>query len=359
MRRFVLHFKMAPGDELMLTALVRDLKLAHPEWLVDVAQEGTNFKPHLYRHNPYITSFPHDDPGVEHVKLTYRKSLANVTKNGKHFVSAFHREFEAHTRIHVPVRFPHGDLHLSEEEKANPKISGRYWLVVAGGKADMTVKIWSQARYQAVVDRLRLFGLKFVQEGSVRKPCRHPPLENALNVVGTTSIRDLLVNIYHAEGVICGITFPMHAAAALQRPCVVIAGGREDPCWEEYTNDRLSFGPQCGLVQVPHRFLHTIGLLDCCKTRGCWADRVIRENDRQPQDTNLCKLPVPGENSQIVPKCMDMIQVDHVVEATMWYYEQGYLPPPMASVETRNQWRKDLSRGRNPAPDGRLPAAAH
>lgn len=334
-RRFLLDFKMAPGDVLMLSALVRDLKLTYED-KYDVGVV-TNM-PALWHHNPHLTKYGEGEKNVHKLQMEY--SIQSPKKRRVHFVTEFHRAFEARTKIKVPVWRPKGDLHLTDEEKHCPFVSGRYWVIVPGGKLDATVKFWSQQGYQDVVDRLIPYGLRFVQEGAVKKGCCHPPLKNVLNLVGMTSMRDLIRNIYHAEGVICGITFPMHVAAVFDRPCVVLAGGREEPWWEEYSNDWGAFGDCCDPVKVPHRYLHTIGLLDCCLNGGCWKQRVISLPDRARHNRLLCSKPLRQEDGQHLPKCMDMITPDHVIEAVMWYYEQGYLPPPNWSLEERNRWRE-------------------
>lgn len=327
-RKFIIDFKMAPGDVSMLTALVRDLKLTYGDrYLIDVR---TNF-PAIWRHNPYLTPLEEGGAGVELLRLgsqpAMSKRIRESNKEHVHFVTYFHHEFHLKTKIQVPCLYPRPDLHLSKEEKQQPLIEGRYWVIVPGGKLDMTNKIWSQVRYQEVVDKLRPWGLQFVQEGSTKQLCVHPPLDNVLNMVGRTSVRDLIVNIYHAEGVICGITFQMHIAAALSKPCVVLGGGRENPWWEAYRDDWKAFGDKAESVPVPHQYLHTLGLLPCCKSHGCWKQRVVRLNDHSRHDKSLCQLPVSAEASQIVPKCLNLITSDHVAEAVMSYYEDGTLKP--------------------------------
>lgn len=336
-RKFLLKFKMAPGDVSILTAFVRDFKLTHGDrYAVDIRSDF----PAIWRHNPHLTKLEDSDKKVEVVKMRYDAYMKKANKGEiMHFVGSFHKYFQDKTRIHTPLLYPYPDLHISKEEKDNPPISGRYWVMVAGGKTDMVTKIASMVRLQEVIDRLRKYGLHFVQEGAVKKLCVHPALDNVLQVVGMTSIRDLIVNIYHAEGVICPITFPMHIAGALQRPCVVIAGGREDPHWEEYSNDWNAFGDKCAPVKVPHKFLHTMGQLDCCSPYGCWKQRTVRLNDNTKHDQSLCKYPVAAPDGQMVPKCLDMISTDHITEAVMEYYEDGYLPPINWSVDERNRWR--------------------
>lgn len=352
-RRIIVAFKMAPGDVLMVSSLVRDLKLQYGDrYQIDVR---TNFPAH-WRHNPYLTPLDESSPGVEFIQLEY--TPRTPSRHCRHFCGDFRHDFKKKTGIPVKQFHPHGDLHLHPDEMVEPKISGRYWIIIPGGKTDMTTKWWSQTRYQQVVDRLIPYGLNFVQEGATKNLCVHPPLDNVLNVVGQTSIRDLIVNIYHAEGVICGITFPMHVAGALARPCVVIAGGREEPHWEAYTDEYGAFPEECSPTVVPHKFLHTFNQLDCCTGKGCWKQRTHKLNDGAKHDKSLCDKPAPGEHGQIVPKCLDMITVDHVAEAVMSYYEDGYLPPPSWSLEARNDWRRERKlHAANPGADWGLPAA--
>ena len=331
---------MAPGDVSMLTALVRDIKETYgPRYAVNV---GTNFDA-IWRHNPHLDKdIEPRAPGVEIIKMKYGVNRQRTNKH--HFVTDFYRYFTEKTKIPVPVRKPKPDYHFSDEEKESPLVSGRYWIIVPGGKLDITNKFWSQVRYQEVVDRLRPFGLRFVQEGSTKKLCVHPPLDNVTNMVGLTSVRDLMVNVYHAEGVICGVTFPMHIAGGCDTPCVVLGGAREEPWWEEYSNDYNAFGPHCEPVKVPHKYLHTLGL-NCGQANGngrwgCWKQRVTALPDGAKHNKSLCAKPVAGEEGQMLPKCLDLIETQHVVEAVMTYYEDGFLPPPTWSLKARNEWRE-------------------
>lgn len=338
-RKFLLQMGLAPGDNAMLTALVRDIKLTYG----DRFAVGVESKfPALWRHNPHLTAMQATDAGVEPVKMKY----SIPPKGGHHFVGELHRYFTSKTKLPVPLHYPKPDFHFSADEIDNPIIGGRYWIIVPGGKTDITNKFWSQTRYQEVVDRLRPYHLRFVQEGATKRLCVHPPLDNVLNMVGQTSIRDLMVNILHAEGVICGVTFQMHAAAAVDCPCVVLGGAREEPWWEDYSNDHPnSFGPKCEPVKVPHQYLHTYGIkcgaANNDATKGCWKQRVISLPDRSKHNHSLCSQPTVVEDGQTIPKCLDMITTSHVVAAVMAYYEDGYLPPPTWPLAIRNQWRRE------------------
>src|SRR6185436_9364152 len=113
-----------------------------------------------------------------------------------------------------------GDIHLSESERSVPspieQLTGHalpYWIVVAGGKYDFTIKWWHFRRYQAVIDQLKGKVL-FVQIGD--KGDYHPGLDGVIDMRGKTSIRELIRLVYHARGVLCGVTFLMHLAAAVE-----------------------------------------------------------------------------------------------------------------------------------------------
>ena len=182
-----------------------------------------------------------------------------------------------------------GDIYLTNDEKQNRSeldsagIAEDFWVVVAGGKYDYTAKWWDPARYQAVVDHFR-GKLQFVQCGAAGD--WHPRLNNVVDLVGKTSIRQFVRLMYHADGVLCPVTFAMHLAAAVptkrekprNRACVVVAGGREPPQWEAYPH---------------HQFISNNGALSCCDNGGCWKARCQRVGDGDRKDADLCVFPVP------------------------------------------------------------------
>lgn len=340
----------APGDELVLTGAVRDLKLQYGN-SVEIQVQGRF--PGIWRRNPYTTNLAGKKDVLE-FNPNEQDEILSMRRTGerRHYLTAYHRQIGRALGLEIPVRFSAPDLHLSGRERHQSPIPGRYWVVVPGGKQDMTTKMWDNARWQETIDRLRRWGLRFVQEGAKKRDCRHEPMTGVLCLLGMTSIRDLIVNIQHAEGVICGVSLPMHIAGALGKPCVVVAGGREEPWWEAYVDDYRAFGPHASSVQTPHRFLHTIGKLSCCSGQvprvACWQRRVVPLQSGNPQhNLKLCEMPVLT-GPQPLPRCMELIEVDHVVEAVMSYYEDGTLPPP----HWTNRWTPSsrAQSTRRPAP---------
>jgi hypothetical protein len=323
--KILLTHGCAPGDITCLTALPRDIAAAYPgrfEILVN-----THCKP-LWDYNPHVRfvqgSHP---PGVRHLPMSYGRYIREANHSKLHFVTAFHRDFQHRTGIEVPCLQPKGDFYLQPDHLSTRPIEGRYWVVIAGGKSDFTTKVWSAHRWQQVVNKLKEAGIHAVQCGARHRGHSHPVLEGVLDLVGRTDLRELLWILKHADGCIVPVTFAMHAAAALDIPCVCIAGGREHWWWEAYVNVSgvNNFGDYCAPVKVPHRYLHTQGLLDCCLDRGCWRNKILKK--QRDSRNSYCKYPVPDELEQIIPKCLHMISVEHVVEAVMSYYEDGTLPP--------------------------------
>lgn len=321
-RRFILSHHRSPGDIVVMTALVRDIHLSYPgQFEIAVKTSAAD----VWKHNPHVV--PAAELAGKHpqmVRLDYGAGIREQNHATVHFLSYFHKDFNKRTGLDVKVHKPYGDLHLSEEERTAPLVSGRYWIVISGGKSDATVKVWDAQKFQAVVSQLRARGLGVVQIGSTDSGHWHPPMDGALNLVGRTDLRDMMRLIYHADGVVCGVTAAMHMAAALERPCVVLAGGREAWWWEAYVPQNTGFGgPEIAQgLRVPHKFLHTIGVLACCRNHGCWKNKTVPIND----DKSLCYWPVTHSH-QPVPKCLDLITPHHVMEGIMQYYTDGTLPP--------------------------------
>lgn len=333
-RRLIIRHKWALGDTVLLTALVRDIHKAHPgKYDIRVDTHFTN----VWWNNPYVTKFTEKTiPSPTKVEVSWADAIRwngyaryGDSREKKHILAWYHYDFEKKTGIKVPVTEPKPDLHLSANEKEEI-ISGRYWVVVSGGKLDLTTKHWQAERMQEVVNKLGYLGINCVQVGAVHTNHIHPPLSGVTNMIGKTeNARDLFNVIMHSEGVICGVTAAMHIAAAFDKPCVVYAGGREEPWFEAYVDDYKAFGKNARPIQVPHKFLHTIGLLDCCDVQGCWKKRVVPldPSDLSRNVGTLCRKPIKEEGSHAIAHCQYLITSDHVVEAVMDYYEKGILPP--------------------------------
>lgn len=318
--KLLVRMDLAPGDHVMLTAAVRDLDLSYPG-LFKIHMAGPY--PELWANNPHLTSLSLEDPDLNVLHAHYGETYARANFLPYHFIHACRLDMEQRLGLPITQGANRGDLHLTVAEREAPPpgadlINGApFWIINAGGKTDFTNKWWEFTRYQKLVE---LFpDIIWVQIG--RNDQHHPRLQgkNIVNLIGHTDLRALMRLMWHAAGVITPVSLPMHLAAAIpahprynraERPCIVIAGGREAPTWEAYPW---------------HMFLHTCGKLPCCAHGGCGASRVIRIPDGTKDDSKdkTCRRPVATPSQQVIPRCMDMITVEdvarHVHEYLMAY----------------------------------------
>ena len=333
--KLILLNYQSPGDLVMLTAAVRDLHQCYPNRFLTDVRTGS---PELWENNPYLTPLAADDPEVRMVACEY-PTIQSANQRPAHFLNGFIDHLNDTVGLRITLTRFGGDLHLSEAEKSGPSAVAQmvglevpYWIIVAGGKYDYTIKWWHFRRWQAVVDHCR-GRILFVQVGE--KHHYHPALEGVLDLRGRTSLRDLMGLVYHAQGVLCPVTLHMHLAAAMEvkpggppsRPCVVVAGGREPPHWEAYPT---------------HQFIHTVGLLPCCATGGCWRSRSVPLGDGDEKDgaQHLC---VDTVNN--LPRCMHLIEPRAVIEKIELYMrghslvemtqEQGVRVAPLLNHRAR------------------------
>lgn len=314
MRRLILRNFQSPGDIVMMTAAVRDLHLTHPgQFQTDVR---TNCR-ELWDWNPFITEMDDEAEGVEVIDCEYPLIHQSRTLP-YHFVHGFTQHLEAQLGVRIKPTAFRGDIHLAPMEKLWPsqveEITGSdapFWVVNAGGKYDYTAKWWSHERYQRVVDHFQ-GRIRFVQIGAAGH--EHRALSGVIDLRGKTDLRQLVRLVHHAQGVLCPVTAVMHLAAAVEtrpgalrnRPCVVIAGGREPPHWEAYPT---------------HQYLHRMGLT-CADVVGCWRSRTVPLGDGSTLDApgHIC-MDVVGD----LPRCMHMIAEADVIRAIESYFEGGAL----------------------------------
>src|SRR5438874_9172850 len=131
-RRLILRSSQSPGDVLMLTTAVRDLHAAHPgQFQTDVRTSA----PALWEHNPHLTPLREADAGVEVLDMHY-PLIHQSNQRPYHFLHGYPQYLEQQLGVRVPVARFHGDLHLSDAERASPpvclpaEVAGHFWIVV-------------------------------------------------------------------------------------------------------------------------------------------------------------------------------------------------------------------------------------
>lgn len=282
----------APGDAVAMTAAIYSLHKAHPgRYLTAVESQW----PEVFEHNPDVVpveSVPDALPLHMHYPAIHESNMRGI-----HFMQGWCEFLGSALGISVPLLTNRPHLYF-----ARPNPLEDYWVVCSGGKNDFTNKMWGHHNYQRVVERLP--HVKFVQVGENCKD--HPPLRilNGGSMVGKTSLRGLFELVGRSRGVLCGVSLLMHVASALEKPAVVIAGGREPVQWNSYPKQH---------------YLHTVGALPCSDTRGnvggaCWRSRTVPLGDNAFLDKDTCERPVHG-----LPECMRRIQPAEAEEIILRY----------------------------------------
>jgi len=291
MKKIILRNPLSPGDILMMTGAIRDLKLMYPDdYLIDVRSPCSE----IFMYNPYLT--PLNEQDAEIINMEY-PVIHESGALGVHFSDGHRLFLQQKLNRRIQKRSMRPDIFLSQDEmnwvsqlKTEFDYTGKYWLINAGIKGDFTLKQYPF--YQEVVDLLK-DKIQFVQIGLTAH--QHPPLKGVLDMRGkTNSFRQLFRLSYFAEGAVCAVSLQMVIMQAFKKPCVVVNGGREGMRWQAI-ND--------------HVFLHTLGQLPCCLEDGCWRSKFAD-----------CDNKVNN-----VPKCMTMITPEEVARAVEKYYIGGRL----------------------------------
>lgn len=312
--KLFLKESQSPGDILMLTAAVRDLKKAHPEFRINCKTSANE----LWDNNPYLDRTVTEGNRDKLIDCHY-PLINQSTLGSHHFIHGFVQYLEQQLDVKIPTGKFCVDVHMTESEKNDPYIRNligdyddgkKIWLIDAGGKSDFTAKVWEHARFQEVVNQTR-DRIRWIQIGSQEH--NHKPLQYVVNLVGRTTHRQLISLMYIADGVLTPVSYPMHLSTMEwkghpdgHRPCVVIAGAREPAVWEQYT---------C------HQYIHNCGVLNCAKNGACWKSRIVRINDGSDKNNSLCLHPVTTASGQVIPKCLDLITVDEVVRRIHLYID--------------------------------------
>jgi len=295
----------APGDAVVAEAAIASLHARHPgKYLTDV--EGVAGE--IWDYHPLIRRLT--GPVRERAIVVPLQYPLVDFSNARpvHFMQAYCEHLEWRLGVPVPLTVAHPRLYLSGEERSwvsqVQELLGkptRYVIVNAGHKNDFTAKWWGTANYQAVVNRLK-GRVVFVQVGEVGH--NHPALADVVDLRGKTDTRQLVRLVYNAVGAIGPSTFLQHLCAALERPYVLLAGGREPVAWQHYPRQTT---------------FSQIGRLGCCAAGACWKSRTVKRNDDAKEDDSLCDNPTPTIDG-FIPACLQRIRPEDVADAVADFY---------------------------------------
>lgn len=277
------------GDTLMMTAGVRDLKSYAPSYKIWV---DTNYR-EVWENNPHIEHCP-VSADCESYNVGPRTVTQSSATNGLHFANAYRVCIEEKLGIKIRQGPLRGEIFLNEEEKKKIIPAEDYWVInIDCGPYDS--KRWSNERWQEVVDLLPW--ITFVQIGLDGDNKYRLRGRNVIDFVGKTQgrggLRRLFGLVYNAHGCFSLVSSLAHIAGAFDKSCVTVAGAREPITFEQYQQ---------------HRYLSTIGSVDCARKKACWRCKL-----------NACKKQSGGLVDGI-PKCLALITAKDVANAAESYY---------------------------------------
>lgn len=236
-RHLVYFYGRSPGDDMMCTVVLREMrKRGHRGvWMM------TRF-PELFARNP-------DPDRVVPFDKRYERLVNWV--GGR----AWYAEYGGHDRVtdqgpiperHIialmcqacgisgPVTLrPY--LVLSDEERAVGRVGPRQIALHSTGRSAYTPmknKEWLPERLQAVAHALRR-DYTLVQLGSAGDP----PIEGCVDLRGKTTMRESAAILANSLLFLGQVGFLMHLTRAVDRPAVIIYGGREKPWQSGYSSN--------------------------------------------------------------------------------------------------------------------------
>jgi ADP-heptose:LPS heptosyltransferase len=331
-RKLILKTQLPPGDACTLTAVLESLHHQYPKtYITDVRTSCDE----LFIGNPHVTPLKEEEAEMLEMHDTELIMHCNSTNNS--FLRGYC--FDLGRRLGIPLELitnrPH--LYLTQADQVDEPLADfgspgvtKYWLITSGVEQDCTLKQWPIEFYQAVVDHFR-GRIQFVQVGAQEHD--HPSLAGAINLVGKTTVRQLVRLVHRADGGVGPTTLIQHLCAGLEKPYIALLGGREPVTLTQYP------------LQTT---FHTLGKLPCCHRKACWKARVVAIHDCSDKDRELCELPVLNM-CRPVGHCMAMISPQEVISAL-----EGFIDQKRANVlvlDTPSGARtKDLSPGNATSP---------
>ena len=242
----ILHFGIAPGDDLLCTIVARELARRGEKkiWMMsknaELFQNNTDVEkvvPVDYRFRDYAWVRGKKWQQLEYARMDLKRDMS--VPPARHILAELCGRAEISGRVALRPYF-----FLTDAERASAGWAKGMIAIQSsglGGQMMMRNKQWFPDRFQEVVGALKN-DFKFVQLGSVHDPL----LMNVEDRRGKTSIRESAAILANSEMFLGNVGFLMHLARAVDCPSVVIFGGREAPWQSGYPcNENLYTAEPC------------------------------------------------------------------------------------------------------------------
>lgn len=298
---------LSPGDICVLTMAIESLHRQYPgQYLTDVEVTCRN---DIFANNPHISRLK--NPETLNINYSIPDSRERNT-----FGQAYCDDLAKLLNLPSLVNKCYKPmLYLSEDEKKPlPGMPENFVLLNAGYKHDCTIKnkgnhlIW-----QEVTDYLNSVGVKVYQIGEQNPTHTHPRMKGAIDMVGKTTMRQLILMASQCLCTLSPISLLTHLAAAFDKPGITLSS-REALDFAGYRSTR---------------WLSAWGTVPCCGgssgTGGCWKNHLqefqkdnkgqylLDEAGKKKVTNDSCSLPVIQSDGSLIAKCNQLVGADTIV----------------------------------------------
>lgn len=288
-RRITLDNSLCSGDCVVATMAIESFASEYRGRFKLAVNAHNNQR--IFENNPHLTQLDRKDS--EFHRWTYTSWIGESTRRPIHFGEAYTQSLGKILGVNLTLNTNRPHLYLSAEEMSRPRlIDGDYWVMVTTSKNDFQTKRWLPEHWQRVVDLLP--DVRFASVGLSKH--NYVPVSGVIDLVDKTSLRELMLLVYHSKGGVGPSTFLQHLCAAFEKPYVLVDSAREPASW-------MTYPLQTSLIKH--------GTLACCSSGACWRTKLSGTS-------SLCSQ-VDDSGSVPVSRCIIMINPEQVVEAIQSY----------------------------------------
>jgi ADP-heptose:LPS heptosyltransferase len=221
-KRLVLKNDWGLGDELLLSAVAREIMRTHPETQIWIRSRFDFPLPSFVQKGPV-------PPEAREVETIYQNATlygpAHHSPFPGHLVQQMLDKVALDTGIKVTAKDVRPELAFPDV----PKTKDPTVLLHSRPNPRLPSKDWGIARWESLVGLLRQRGVRVRQVGG-----REEPLLPGAEDLRGRAIRELPGIFRESWAVVSVVGFLMHLAEAARTPAVVIYGGREHPAIDGY-----------------------------------------------------------------------------------------------------------------------------
>ena len=229
-----IHCGWALGDALMCTPTMRALKQANPGCRIHFYTDY----PDLVRGLWYVDEIsPADKRPRRSMWMGYQDELP---PHG-HLAAIMGKRIGVHVRDVRPDCYI--DETLSEQFRITWRDLPRPHVLVQRHTSSFTPnKNWPDTSWNALIG-IVLKTATVIEIGEKSEGQHHFTFPNYIDLRGKTDVRELVASIAAADIIVAPVSGPVHIAAAVRTPAVVILGGYELPENTAYPGNRILYTP--------------------------------------------------------------------------------------------------------------------